>query len=88
MQFALQPPVFPELIQSPRHNAPHCEEMDVAGMLTRLMAVLVVFFVFSVLAAWAWDRSEAQQPQAAGTPSSLATEGPSAAAMSAGAQPR
>ena len=82
------PLFFLNLYKTHGTMSPHCEEMDVAGMLTRLMAVLVVFFVFSVLAAWAWDRSEAQQPQAAGTPSSLATEGPSAAAMSAGAQPR
>ena len=62
--------------------------MDVAWMLTRLMAVLAVFFVFSVLAAWAWDRSEAQQPRSASTTTGLTAEGPGAAALSAVAQPR
>ncbi|MDO4795452.1 MAG: hypothetical protein Q4A28_05860 [Brachymonas sp.] len=40
------------------------------AMLTRLLAALLILLTFGVLAAWAWDRSDADHQAAAIAPNS------------------
>ncbi|MDO4768962.1 MAG: hypothetical protein Q4A11_01150 [Brachymonas sp.] len=47
----------------------------VTAMLTRLLAALLVVLFFGVLAAWAWDRSDANHQATAAIPSHLHTSG-------------
>lgn len=49
------------------------EVLIVTAMLTRLLAALLLLLALGVLAAWAWDRSEADHQAAAIAPDAIHT---------------